>query len=133
MGTNRRLKGEGSWGTKTVSGKTYVRYRKVYNGETKEFYGPTKAKVKEKIKKFEKSLGISNHDDIRKQSIGSYMLDWLNNVRVNKVAPNTFTTDYKTYHCYIENSDFAKLQIGCIRCFIIQLLIRLVNQLKTVS
>lgn len=43
MGTNRRLKGEGSWGTKTVSGKTYVRYRKVYNGETKEFYGPTKA------------------------------------------------------------------------------------------
>lgn len=24
------------------------------------------------------------------------------------------TTDYKTYHCYIENSDFAKLQIGCI-------------------
>lgn len=43
MSTNRCLKGEGSWGTKTVSGKTYVRYRKVYNGETKEFYGPTKA------------------------------------------------------------------------------------------
>lgn len=43
MSTNRRLKGEGSWGTKTVSGKTYVRYRKVYNGGTKEFYGPTKA------------------------------------------------------------------------------------------
>ena len=46
MSTNRCLKGEGSWGTKTVFGKTYVRYRKVYNGETKEFYGPTKAKVK---------------------------------------------------------------------------------------
>lgn len=37
MGTNRRLKGEGSWGTKTVSGKTYVRYRKVYMEKLKSF------------------------------------------------------------------------------------------------
>ena len=110
----KRLNGEGSWGTKTISGKKYVRFRKIYDGKAKEFYGKNQSDVKKKIKSYEKALKISKDDDIRKQSIGSYMLDWLNNVRVNKVAPNTFTTDYKTYHCYIENSDFAKLQIGCI-------------------
>lgn len=28
----KRLNGEGSWGTKTISGKKYVRFRKIYDG-----------------------------------------------------------------------------------------------------
>ena len=41
----RRNNGEGTWGTKTINGYEYVRYRAKINGSYKEFYGKTRKEV----------------------------------------------------------------------------------------
>lgn len=54
----RRQKGTGSWDTVTKKGKTYVRFRKTYDGQTKpkEFTGKTKTEVNRKVKAYEEDL-----------------------------------------------------------------------------
>ena len=42
-----KMKGEGTWTTYEKKGHTYVRFRKTYNGERKEFSGRTKKEAEQ--------------------------------------------------------------------------------------
>ena len=57
----RRNNGEGTWGTKTINGYEYVRYRAKINGSYKEFYGKTRKEVQNKIRNYETKIGINNN------------------------------------------------------------------------
>jgi len=116
----RRVKGEGSWGKKTINGIQYERFRKIYNGKTKEFYGKTKKDVQEKIKTYENTLKITTEKYIIKQPIQDYMIDWLNNMRIFEVSDGTFATDRATYNAYIKDTSLGKMQIGNITSIDIQ-------------
>ena len=110
----RRNNGEGTWGTKTINGYEYVRYRAKINGSYKEFYGKTRKEVQNKVRSYETKIGINNNKNVLKMSIGSYLYEWLQTVRIHEIADGTYTTDYKTYRSYIKNSTFANNQIANI-------------------
>lgn len=108
----RRNNGEGSWGKKKINGYSYLRYRTKYNGVFKEFYGKTRQEVLQKAADYEKAVGFNNNKNILKKSIGNYLYDWLQTVRIYEISDGTYTTDYKTYSSYIKNSLFANTQIA---------------------
>lgn len=116
----RRVKGEGSWGKKTINGIQYERFRKIYNGKSKEFYGKTKKDVQEKVKTYENSLKLTTEKHIIKQPIQDYMLSWLNNMRIFEVSDGTFATDRATYNAYIKDTTLGRMQIGNITSYDIQ-------------
>mgnify|MGYP005774410921 CR=1 FL=1 len=73
----RQHNGEGSWGTKTIKGVTYIYFR---NTEGKYFYGKTNSEINTKRRKWEetqKQLLTSAVEDIRRQAFGDYVLSWL--------------------------------------------------------
>lgn len=73
MATKKRKNGEGSWGTKTINGQTYKRYR---SPEGKDFYGKTEKEVKEKFNKWkEQNQGINLAD--QKLTLNEVAEEWL--------------------------------------------------------
>jgi integrase len=110
----RRGNGEGTWGTKVLRGKEYIRFRKTYSGTRKEFYGQTKKEVLSKVKAFENTLAANVNHNAVKQSLSQYVLNWLENVRVFEISDGTYATDFNTYKSYIEKSRFAIKQLGTI-------------------
>lgn len=123
----RRVKGEGSWDKKNINGIQYERFRKIYNGKTKEFYGRTKREVQEKIKRFENDSKISTDLDILKMPIQDYMEHWLQSTRIFEISDGTYTTDTRTYKTYIKDSSLGRMQIANINTKEIQ---NYVNQMS---
>lgn len=107
----RRKKGEGSWSKKTIKGIEYQRYRKLYNGEYKEFYGRTVKEVKEKIQEFESRNMYIKKTDIRKQTFGEYLENWFINVRVYEVESSTYLRNEQTINYHIKNSSLYNAQM----------------------
>lgn len=111
----RRKTGEGSWGRKTIKGVEYLYFRKTYNGKTKYFYGKTQKEIKEKIKVFEKTLGLNSDKEIRLMSFFDYATQWLINEKKDSLSPKT----YDSYEAFIEtkikNTEIGDMQIGKLR------------------
>lgn len=80
----KRKNGEGTWGTKTIKGITYKFYR---NPEGKYFYGKTEKEIKEKIKKYNPLKNVNK--DIKKESFGDYVLDWLLQIKNTEIKRHT--------------------------------------------
>ena len=110
MGTKRK-KGEGSWGKKTINGIEYQRYRKIYNGITKEFYGRTVKEVKEKIKEFETRNMYIKKTDIQKQTFGEYLENWFKNIRIYEVESSTYLRNEQTINYHIKDSSLYNAQM----------------------
>ena len=107
----KRKKGEGSWGKKTINGIEYQRYRKIYNGITKEFYGRTVKEVKEKIKEFEERNMYIKRTDIQKQTFGEYLENWFKNIRVYEVESSTYLRNEQTINYHIKDSSLYNAQM----------------------
>lgn len=107
----KRKKGEGSWGKKTINGIEYKRYRKIYNGITKEFYGRTVKEVKEKIKEFEERNMYVKRTDIQKQTFGEYLENWFKNIRVYEVESSTYLRNEQTINYHIKDSSLYNAQM----------------------
>ena len=107
----RRKKGEGSWSKKTIKGIEYQRYRKLYNGEYKEFYGRTVKEVKEKIQEFESRNMYIKKTEVRKQTFGEYLDNWFINVRVYEVESSTYLRNEQTITYHIKDSSLYNAQM----------------------
>ena len=107
----KRKKGEGSWGKKTINGIEYQRYRKIYNGITKEFYGRTVEEVKEKIKGFEERNMYVKRTDVQKQTFGEYLENWFKNIRVYEVESSTYLRNEQTINYHIKDSSLYNAQM----------------------
>jgi integrase len=116
----RRPKGEGSWGKKTIKDIEYFHFRKKYNGKYKDFYGLTQREVKEKIKSFESSNHYLTNKEIKKQTLKTYIEDWLYNVRINEVEKSSFLTNKKTYENQIKGYEPVNMQMATLDSDIIQ-------------
>ena len=124
----RRKKGEGSWSKKTIKGIEYQRYRKLYNGEYKEFYGRTVKEVKEKIQEFESRNMYIKKTDIRKQTFGEYLENWFINVRVYEVESSTYLRNEQTINYHIKNSSLYNAQMVNIDSELCQSLINKLSE-----
>lgn len=107
----KRKNGEGSWSKKTVKGIEYHRYRKLYNGTYKEFYGRTVKEVKEKIQEFESRNMYIKKNDIRKQTFGEYLENWFKNIRVYEVESSTYLRNEQTINYHIKDSSLYNAQM----------------------
>lgn len=107
----KRKKGEGSWGKKIINGIEYQRYRKIYNGITKEFYGRTVKEVKEKIKEFEERNMYVKKNDVQKQTFGEYLENWFKNVRIYEVESSTYLRNEQTINYHIKDSSLYNAQM----------------------
>ena len=107
----KRKKGEGSWGKKIINGIEYQRYRKIYNGITKEFYGRTVKEVKEKIKEFEERNMYVKKNNVQKQTFGEYLENWFKNVRIYEVESSTYLRNEQTINYHIKDSSLYNAQM----------------------
>lgn len=89
----------GSWGKKTISGITYVRFTKTYDGKKKDFYGRTKVEVLDKIRQFEKTAVKVINSPWQKETFYEYAIDWLFQYKSRRIKEKTL--DY--YEMIIEN------------------------------
>ena len=124
----RRKKGEGSWSKKTIKGIEYQRYRKLYNGEYKEFYGRTVKEVKEKIQEFESRNMYIKKTEVRKQTFGEYLENWFINVRVYEVESSTYLRNEQTINYHIKNSSLYNAQMVNIDSELCQSLINKLSE-----
>ena len=124
----RRKKGEGSWSKKTIKGIEYQRYRKLYNGEYKEFYGRTVKEVKEKIQEFESRNMYIKKTEVRKQTFGEYLENWFINVRVYEVESSTYLRNEQTINYHIKNSSLYNTQMVNIDSELCQSLINKLSE-----
>ena len=107
----KRKNGEGSWSKKTVKGIEYQRYRKLYNGTYKEFYGRTVKEVKEKIQEFESRNMYIKKTEVQKQTFGEYLENWFKNVRVYEVESSTYLRNEQTINYHIKDSSLYNAQM----------------------
>ena len=124
----RRKKGEGSWSKKTIKGIEYQRYRKLYNGEYKEFYGRTVKEVKEKIQEFESRNMYIKKTEVRKQTFGEYLDNWFINVRVYEVESSTYLRNEQTINYHIKDSSLYNTQMVNIDSELCQSLINKLSE-----
>ena len=124
----RRKKGEGSWSKKTIKGIEYQRYRKLYNGEYKEFYGRTVKEVKEKIQEFESRNMYIKKTEVRKQTFGEYLENWFINVRVYEVESSTYLRNEQTINYHIKDSSLYNAQMVNIDSELCQSLINKLSE-----
>ena len=107
----KRKNGEGSWGKKNIKGIEYHRYRKLYNGVYKEFYGRTIKEVKEKIQEFETRNMYIKKTDVQKQTFGEYIENWFINVRIYEVESSTYLRNEQTINYHVKDSSLYNAQM----------------------
>ena len=117
---SKRSNGEGSWGKKEINGVKYFRFRKIYNGERKEFYGKTQKEVRDKINDYEKSFIAKQSIKPKQITLEEYMTNWLYTVRINEIGDNTFTSNLKDFNGKIKGTFLGKSIIFTIKAIVIQ-------------
>ncbi len=85
----KRHNGEGSWGTKTINGTIYKRYR---SPEGKDFYGKTQKEIKIKYEKWKDS---NKSIPIEKKTLDIVAEEWLNSKK--KQIKNTTYDGYEYF------------------------------------
>lgn len=89
----KRKNGEGSWGTKTIKGITYKRFR---SPEGKDFYGKTEKEIRQKYKIWKEQYADKN---IKKElkTVNDIADEWLESVKKHIKA-----TTYDGYEYFVE-------------------------------
>ena len=92
----------------------------------KAFYGKSEREVKKKMKEFEKELHKNDGTIVQKNTVESYMLNWLHSVKSNELKPKSFdrlgqTITYQIIP-YIGNLQIAAIQADDVQ--------RMLNDLK---
>ena len=123
-------KGTGTWDEITKNGKTYIRFRKTYEYERKEFTGKTKADVLKKIKEYESNPHSQNGINYKKM----YCSDFLTECnecfcKENRhLQASTIKEREKTIE-HISNAPLGKAQLGCVtHDLIMKYLLSRINQ-----
>lgn len=70
------------------------------DGKRKSFYGKTKVEVKNKAKEYLRKVD-SGYKDPKKIKFEDYALYWLQNYKLNKIEPSSYTRLYRTYEAQI--------------------------------
>lgn len=111
----RNVKGEGSWSTFERKGHTYIRFRKTYNGERKEFSARTKKEVLEKVKAFEQQPLTRSQRDTLKMPFSDYMEECNDYFAKKKrsLSPNTIA-ERTTLIKQISTTALGMEQLGSI-------------------
>lgn len=115
MANIKAPKGTGTWDEVTKKGKTYIRFRKTYDYERKEFTGRTKAEVLKKIKDYESNPISSKTTNYKKM----YCSDFLTECnecfcKENRhLQQSTIDERVKTIE-HIANNPLGKAQLGCV-------------------
>ena len=107
----KRKKGEGPWGKKIINGIEYHRFRKLYNGSYKEFYGKTVKEVKEKISEYESQNMHIKKSEVQKQTFGEYLENWFKNIRVYEVESSTYLRNEQSINYHIKDSILYNAQM----------------------
>ncbi len=89
----RRDKGEGSISQRKDglwTGRIDIGTQDNGKRKIKAVYGKTEQEVKRKLRELKKELIKHDYREVKKQSVGEYMTDWLYNYKQNEVKPSTF-------------------------------------------
>lgn len=89
----RRDKGEGSISQRKDglwTGRIDIGTQDNGKRKIKAVYGKTEQEVKRKLKELKKELIKHDFQEVKKQSVEEYMIDWLYNYKQNEVKPSTF-------------------------------------------
>ena len=110
-----KMKGEGTWTTYEKKGHTYVRFRKTYNGERKEFSGRTKKEVLEKVKAFEQQPLTRSQRNTLKMPFSDYMKECNSYFSKKKrsLSPNTIL-ERESLIEQIAKTPLGMEQLGCV-------------------
>ena len=90
-------------------------------GKRKSFYGKTKVEVKNKAKEYLQKVN-NGYKDPKKIKFEDYALYWLQNYKLNKIEPSSYTRLYRTYEAQIVGG-IGRKNIGDITTKDIQYLI----------
>lgn len=109
----KNVYGLGTYDTITRNGYTYVRYRKTYGNERKEFTGATKQEVDKKVREFEKNPLFRTQQQYLKMNFGDFiqecLVEFANEQRDLSLATNT---NYLNSLKRIRERALGKLQLG---------------------
>ena len=108
---SRRKSGEGSWGKKTIKGIEYEYFKKSYNGEIKYFYGKSHKEIKDKVKAYEKTIGLNSDATIRLMTFYEYATKWLKEEKKDEIAHKTYDSYEHFIEKFLKDSDIGEMQI----------------------
>lgn len=108
---SRRKSGEGSWGKKTIKGIEYEYFKKSYNGEIKYFYGKSHKEIKDKVKAYEKTIGLNSDASIRLMTFYEYATKWLKEEKKDEIAHKTYDSYEHFIEKFLKDSDIGEMQI----------------------
>ena len=96
----KRHNGEGSWGTKTINGIIYKRYR---SPEGKDFYGKTQKEIKIK---YEKWKDLNESTPTEQKTLDVVAEEWLNSKK--KQIKNTTYDGYEYFIKDVLKNQFSR-------------------------
>lgn len=130
MATIKAPKGAGTWDEVTKKGKTYIRFRKTYDYERKEFTGRTKAEVLNKVKAYESNPAAHKNANYKKMYCSDFLAECNECFcKENRhLEPGTIAERVKTIE-RISETPLGKAQLGCVTQSLIErYLLSRVNQ-----
>lgn len=95
--------------------------------KVKAFYGKTEREVKKKLKEFQKEFAKNDAVVVQRNTVSSYMTDWLENNKRNELKPKSYDRLEQTLN-YQVIPRIGHIQIAAIKASDIQ---KMVNDLKS--
>lgn len=112
---------DGTWTARMLIGTNEAGKPRV-----KAFYGKSEREVKKKMKEFEKELHKNDGTVVQKNTVESYMRNWLHSVKSNELKPKSFDRLEQTI-VYQIIPHIGNLQIAAIQADDVQ---KMLNTLK---
>lgn len=125
----RREYGSGSISQRkdgTWTGRIFIGFSEEGKRQYKAVYGKTETEAKRKLNAFKKEFAKNDFVNIKKDTVGSFMMDWLNNTKVNTLKPKSFDRLEQTIKFQVIPY-VGSLQLAAIDSSDVQ---RMVNELK---
>lgn len=113
---------DGTWTSRTKIGVKS-------NGKPiiKAFYGKTEAEAKKKLKEFQKELHKYDGAVVQRNTVATYMTDWLQNVKANELKPRSYDRLEQTVVNQII-PNIGHLQVAALTSDDVQ---KMINKLKS--
>ena len=112
---------DGTWTARMIIGTN-----EAGNPRIKAFYGKSEREVKKKMKEFEKELHKNDGTVVQKNTVETYMRNWLYSVKSNELKPKSFDRLERTI-VYQVIPHIGNLQIAAIQADDVQ---KMLNTLK---
>ena len=112
---------DGTWTARMIIGTN-----EAGNPRIKAFYGKSEREVKKKMKEFEKELHKNDGTVVQKNTVETYMRNWLYSVKSNELKPKSFDRLEQTI-VYQVIPHIGNLQIAAIQADDVQ---KMLNTLK---